>query len=108
MQRRRILRTLSLATAAVVTAGLGIAIAAPAAAEPITVSSADFEDGTTGPWGPRGGVSLTVIDTDAHGGAKSLAVTNRMANWQGVSASSTTLGLQPGGTYQFSAWVKLR
>ena len=107
MQRRRILRTLALATAAAVSAALGIAIAAPAGAEPVTVGSTDFEDGTTGPWGPRGGVSLTVTEAEAHGGAKSLAVTNRTANWQGVSANSATLGLQPGGTYRFSAWVKL-
>jgi len=109
MQRRisRTLRHLAVATATAVAAVLGIAVSAPAVAEPTTVSTVDFEDGTSGPWGPRGGVALTVTDAEAHAGTRSLAVTNRTANWQGVSANSTTLGLQAGTTYQFSAWVKL-
>lgn len=107
MSRSRILRHLGMATATAVMAGLGLAVATPAIAEPTTVSAADFEDGTAGPWGARGGVTLTVTDAEAHAGTKSLAVTNRTANWQGVSATSTTLGLQAGAVYQFSAWVKL-
>lgn len=104
MQRSRILGTIAVVAATAVTAVLGLA--APASAEPITVSSTNFEDGTTGPWGPRGGVTLTVTDAEAHDGTKSLAVTGRTANWQGVSTTSTGL-LEPGGVYQFSAWVKL-
>ena len=110
MQRRRIMGTLGLALAAVTavtatTAALGVGVV-PASAEPVTVSAVDFEDGATGPWGPRGGVTLTVTDAEAHAGTRSLAVTNRTADWQGVSASSTGL-LEAGGTYTFSAWVKL-
>jgi endo-1,4-beta-xylanase len=105
MQRRRTLGTLAIATATAVMATLGLATSA--SAEPVTVSATDFEDGTTGPWGPRGGVALTVSDAEAHGGTKSLAVTNRTANWQGVSVNSATLGLQAGSAYQISAWVKL-
>lgn len=107
MSRSRILRHLGMATATAVMAGLGLAVASPAVAEPTTVSAADFEDGTAGPWGARGGVTLTLTDAEAHAGTKSLAVTNRTANWQGVSTTSTMLGLQAGAVYQFSAWVKL-
>ncbi|GAA5203568.1 endo-1,4-beta-xylanase [Microbacterium jejuense] len=104
MHRRRILPMIAVAAATAVTAVLGLA--APAAAAPTTVSAVDFEDGTTGPWGARGGVTLTVTDAEAHGGAKSLAVTGRTANWQGLSASSAGL-LAVGSVYQVSAWVKL-
>lgn len=104
MQRRRFLGSIAVIAATAATAVLGLA--APANAEPTTVSSVGFEDGTTGPWGPRGGVTLTMTDAEAHAGSKSLAVTGRTANWQGVSASSTGL-LTAGGVYQFSAWVKL-
>lgn len=105
MQRRTISGTLGLATAAALAATLGLA-AAPASAEPVTVSSVDFEDGSLGPWGPRGAVTLAVTDAEAHAGSKSLSVSGRTANWQGVSASSTGL-LEQGATYAFSAWVKL-
>ncbi|MFE5672242.1 endo-1,4-beta-xylanase [Agromyces sp. NPDC056523] len=94
-----------MATATAVLTTLGLATSA--SAEPVTVHATGFEDGTTGPWGPRGGVSLTVTDAEAHGGTKSLAVGNRTANWQGVSVSAASLGLQAGATYEFSAWVKL-
>ncbi|GAA1822174.1 endo-1,4-beta-xylanase [Agromyces salentinus] len=105
MQRRTISGTLGLATAAALAATLGLA-AAPASAEPVTVSATDFEDGSLGPWGPRGGVTLAVTDAEAHGGAKSLSVSGRTANWQGVSANSTGL-LEQGASYDVSAWVKL-
>ncbi|GAA4062804.1 endo-1,4-beta-xylanase [Agromyces indicus] len=105
MHRRRTLGTLALATATAVLATLGLATSA--SAEPVTVSAADFEDGTAGPWGPRGGVALAVTDAEAHGGTKSLAVTGRTADWQGVSATAAAVGLQAGATYDFSAWVKL-
>lgn len=105
MHRRRTLGTLALATATAVLATLGLATSA--SAEPVTVSATGFEDGATGPWGPRGGVTLTVTDAEAHGGANSLAVTGRTGDWQGVSASAASLGLQAGTTYDFSAWVKL-
>ncbi|MEI5584670.1 carbohydrate binding domain-containing protein, partial [Agromyces sp. CCNWLW208] len=105
MHRRRTLGSLALATATAVLATLGLATSA--SAEPVTVSATDFEEGTAGPWGPRGGVSLAVTDAEAHGGTRSLAVTGRTAEWQGVSASAAALGLQAGATYEFSAWVKL-
>lgn len=105
MQRRRTLGTLALATATAVLATLGLATSA--SAEPVTVSATDFEDGATGPWGPRGGVTLEVTDAEAHDGTSSLAVSGRTGDWQGVSASAAALGLQAGATYDFSAWVKL-
>ncbi|MFE5407469.1 endo-1,4-beta-xylanase [Microbacterium sp. NPDC056569] len=104
MQRRRTLGTLLVAAATAAAATIGLA--APASAAPITVSATDFEDGSTGPWGPRGGVTLTVTDAEAHSGTRSLAVTGRTAEWQGLSASSAGL-LTAGTTYEISAWVKL-
>ncbi|MFC8682856.1 endo-1,4-beta-xylanase [Microbacterium ureisolvens] len=104
MQRRRTLGTLLVAAATAAAATIGLA--APASAAPITVSATDFEDGSTGPWGPRGGVTLTVTDAEARSGTRSVAVTGRTAEWQGLSASSSGL-LTAGTTYEISAWVKL-
>jgi len=96
---------IAVAAATAVTAALGLA--APAgAATTTTISSVGFEDGSTGPWGPRGGVTLTVTGAEAHVGTKALAVTGRTANWQGLSANSAGL-LTEGSVYQISAWVKL-
>ena len=105
MQRRSILGRLGLVTAAAV-AAVTVGFAPAAAAEPVTVSAVDFEDGSTGPWGPRGGVTLTVTDAEAHQGSNSLAVTGRTADWQGTQASALAL-LEPGAAATFSAWVKL-
>lgn len=105
MQRRSILGRLGLVTAAAI-AVVTVGIAPAAWAEPVTVSAVDFEDGTTGPWGPRGAVTLTVTDDEAHQGTKSLAVTGRTADWQGTQANALAL-LSPGASATFSAWVKL-
>ncbi len=105
MQRRSILGRLGLVTAAAV-AALTVGITPAAWAEPVTVSTVDFEDGTTGPWGPRGGVTLAVTDAEAHQGTRSLAVTGRTADWQGTQANALAL-LSPGASATFSAWVKL-
>ncbi len=105
MQRRSILGRLGLVTAAAV-AAVTVGFAPAASAAPVTVSAVDFEEGSTGPWGPRGGVTLTVTDAEAHQGTKSLAVTGRTADWQGTQANALAL-LTPGASATFSAWVKL-
>ena len=75
------------AIVAIATVCLG-AVAIPAmAADPgqQVVLSNDFES-SYAPWGQRGPVTLALAD-EAHGGAHSLSVTGRTANWNGPATS---------------------
>lgn len=97
-------------TAAVVLAvavGTGGLTAVTAAADegPTTLISNDFESGTTTPWGPRGPVTLATVDTDAHGGARSLLVSGRTGDWNGPATDA--VGFPAGSPVTVSAWVKL-
>ncbi len=95
-------------TAAFAAAAVGLVSAVTAlsasAADTVAISS-DFEDGSTAPWQARGS-TITVVDTDAHGGTNSLAVTGRTADWNGVQTDIASLVL-PGQTVTVSGWVKL-
>ncbi|MGW5162789.1 endo-1,4-beta-xylanase [Nonomuraea wenchangensis] len=82
-------------------ASLASAASARAAADLVY----DFEDGTTQGWSPRGdGVSVAVTTVAAHGGAASLLVTGRTANWHGASLAAPFV---KGVTYRVSAHVRL-
>ena len=97
-------RRLSAGTAAVgLLAGLG-AVAAPSAsaAEPVTLLSEDFEDGSFAPLTPNGGASLSVVDAD---GDKALLVRGRANDYDGLKTPANLL--QPGGQYTFSMKVRL-
>lgn len=101
-------RRLSAGTAAVgLLAGLG-AVAAPgavqaaSAAEPVTLLSEDFEDGSFAPLVQNGGATLSVVDAD---GDKALLVQGRTADYDGVKTPADLLS--PGGQYTFSMKVKL-
>ncbi len=74
-----------------------------AAADTVLLAN-DFEAGYT-PWGARGPVTLALAD-EGHGGAHSLSVTGRTANWNGPATSATDL-FKAGVTYSATAWVKL-
>ncbi|ADQ05453.1 Endo-1,4-beta-xylanase [Caldicellulosiruptor owensensis OL] len=71
------------------------------------VKSCTFESGGTEGWQARGTGSdaqVSVVDTVAHSGSKSLYVTGRAATWQGAQIDMTSL-LEKGKEYQFSIWV---
>lgn len=64
-----------------------------------------FELGTTG-WSGFGAVSLTTTNNPVHSGSSAIYVQNRTDTWNGVAKS--VLGvLQPGYSYNVSAWVQL-
>lgn len=68
------------------------------------IASFDFET-DVGKWQARGGgVSISLVDQVAHGGSKSLFVTNRTSGWHGAQLDVKTL-LKPGKTYLFEGWV---
>jgi endo-1,4-beta-xylanase len=97
-------RRLSAGTAAVgLLAGLGAGVAPPAAAaDPVTLLTEDFEDGSWAPLTQSGAAALSVVDVD---GDKALLVKGRTADYEGVKTPAGLL--QPGGTYTFSMQVKL-
>jgi endo-1,4-beta-xylanase len=78
--------------------------AAPAVAAPTTVTSVDFEDGTTGTWTRSGGTdsTLSVVDLD---GGKVLEVAGRDADYVGIQSPAGIY--QAGTTYDFSLRVRL-
>ncbi|GEL95532.1 hypothetical protein CCO02nite_21900 [Cellulomonas composti] len=76
----------------------------PGTPEPTVVLSNDFES-STAPWGARNS-TVAATDTEAHGGAHSLLVSGRGANWAGTEADLLST-LEAGKEYQVSAWVKL-
>ncbi|HEY7225903.1 MAG TPA: endo-1,4-beta-xylanase [Micromonosporaceae bacterium] len=67
--------------------------------------SNDFEGGSFDPWGPRGDVTLAIVD-EAHGGSHSLSVTGRTANWNGTAIDAMSR-LSAGVTYSITGWAKL-
>ncbi|AEM72886.1 endo-1,4-beta-xylanase [Caldicellulosiruptor acetigenus] len=72
---------------------------------PGVVKSATFEGGTTEDWQARGnGVTISVVNTVAHNGSKSLYVTGRSSTWHGAQIDLTSV-LEKGKDYQFSVWV---
>ncbi|WP_311708286.1 endo-1,4-beta-xylanase [Streptomyces litchfieldiae] len=77
-----------------------------ASADPVTVVSGTFEDGTTQGWAARGGETVEAGTTVAHGGTGSLAVTGRTGTWQGPILDVTDT-LAEGTRYSVSVWVRL-
>ncbi len=70
--------------------------------------STDFEDGLDG-WAPRadasGAAIVEVTTTEAHGGAQSAIVRDRVSEGQGIGHDVTGI-LLPGTSYEVSAWIK--
>lgn len=100
---RRLRTALSVLAAAAVVATPFLSPAAPAAAASSTVSSVDFEDGTTGEWTQSGSPTLAVVDDPAGGPGKVLSVTNHTQDYEGIESPS---GLFTEGTsYTFSARI---
>ncbi|WP_219815719.1 endo-1,4-beta-xylanase [Arthrobacter sp. SX1312] len=91
------------ATAFGLVAGAGaLALPAANAEEPAVLLTEDFEDGAFGPLVQNGGAALSVVDAD---GDKALLVTGRANDYDGIKTPANLL--QAGGTYSFSAQVKL-
>ncbi|MFC7481166.1 endo-1,4-beta-xylanase [Luedemannella flava] len=80
--------------------------AANAAADPVVVKSADFEDGTTQGFTRRGTVETVANSTTvAHAGSRSLAVSARASSWQGPQLDVLST-MQKGVRYTISVWVR--
>jgi endo-1,4-beta-xylanase len=69
------------------------------------ISSASFDDGTTGGWAPSGPESVVGSATAARTGASGLLVTNRSATWQGAGINLTN-AVQAGKLYTYRTWVR--
>ncbi len=75
-------------------------------AEEDVLFSADFEDGELGAFSRRGeDETLEVIDTDAHGGEKSLCVSTRAQGWNGPQVALDDV-IKAGEQYMVSAFAK--
>ena len=105
MRHTRHLRAWTAAFAAAAVGLVSAVTAMSATAADTVVISSDFEDGTAPPWQARG-TSIEVVDTDAHTGTRSLAVTGRSADWHGVQTDIAGL-VGPGQVVTVSGWVKL-
>jgi len=68
--------------------------------------STTFEDGALDGWSSRAGSVLANSTADAHGGARSLLVTNRVAVYDGPQISVSDK-MYNGSAYSISVWVKL-
>ena len=97
---RRISPLISLAAVGALVLGAS----APATAAPATVSTVDFEDGTTGAWTRSGGTDSTLRVADLDGG-KVLEVVDRDADYVGIQ--SPTGLFEAGTTYDFSLRLRL-
>ena len=100
MRQRRLIAG---ATAFGLITGAGVlTLPAAQADEPSVLLSEDFEDGTFSPLTQNGGSALSVVDAD---GDKALLVQGRTNDYDGIKTPADLL--QAGGTYTFSAQVKL-
>ncbi|BBE23956.1 hypothetical protein MN0502_28390 [Arthrobacter sp. MN05-02] len=70
--------------------------------EPSVLLNEDFEDGSFSPLAQNGGPTLSVVDAD---GDKALLVKGRVNDYDGIKTPAGLL--QAGGTYTFSAQVRL-
>jgi hypothetical protein len=70
-----------------------------------TVMSSNFDSGTDG-WFKRGTETVMQSTSTAQSGAGSLLATGRSATWNGPGITANAL--QPGATYDFSIYAKLK
>ncbi|MDN4610422.1 endo-1,4-beta-xylanase [Arthrobacter burdickii] len=100
MRQRRLVAG---ATAFGLMTGAGaLALPAAQADEPTVLLNEDFEDGSFSPLAQNGGPALSVVDAD---GDKALLVKGRTNDYDGIKTPANLL--QAGGSYTFSAQVKL-
>lgn len=65
-----------------------------------------FETGNTSGWFPMGGSMISAQTGVAHSGTYSAIVQDRTANWHGIAQGFQGI-MQPGLTYNISAWVRM-
>jgi glucuronoarabinoxylan endo-1,4-beta-xylanase len=70
------------------------------------VTNPGFETGDTTGWSPFGPPTISAETSMVHSGAYACLVTNRTSTWNGLAQSFVGV-LQPGQTYDVSAWVRL-
>ncbi|TKV26477.1 HYR domain-containing protein [Arthrobacter sp. NamB2] len=100
MRQRRLIAG---ATAFGLMTGAGaLALPAASADEPAVLLTEDFEDGDFSPLSQNGGSALSIVDAD---GDKALLVQGRANDYDGFKTPANLL--QAGGSYTFSAQVKL-
>jgi endo-1,4-beta-xylanase len=108
--RRRlsiVLLVTALSATTVAAALLRSASPVTAAEPPVTVISADFEDGTTQGWAARGADEAVTNSTAvAHGGTHSLVVTGRAKEWQAPILDVLDT-MELGTQYTISVWMRL-
>jgi len=76
--------------------------------EPSLLINPGFETGTTEGWFNFGGPSKIEVTTEtAHTGKYSAVITGRTESWQGIAQDLSEI-MQPGLTYEISAWLKLK
>ncbi|MDI1461180.1 endo-1,4-beta-xylanase [Catellatospora sp. KI3] len=76
------------------------------AADPVTVLTSDFEDGTTQSWAMRGTAEVVASSTAAaHAGTRSLLTSGRTAAWNGPSRSLLST-VTKGVRYTYSVWAR--
>lgn len=84
-----------------------VSIAAlPTTQQDNTGIASDFEDGGADGWTARAGSTLANSTAAAHGGAQSLLITGRSANYDGPQIGVDGK-MYAGSTYSISVWVRL-
>jgi Glycosyl hydrolase family 62/Carbohydrate binding domain len=103
---KRLIRTGSLALAAVLTLASLVAVSTQgaSAASGNLLTNADMESGTTG-WSVFGAGALASNTSVVHGGARSLLYTGRTASWNGPAQSVAPV-LANGASFTTSVWVR--
>jgi hypothetical protein len=72
----------------------------------VFTTNGNLESGDTTGWNGAG-AQIAVTAAEAHSGSNSLHVTGRTANWNSAQFDLLNSGMEPGRTYQISAWVKI-
>ena len=67
----------------------------------------DLELGDTTGWDSTGPAQATVSMDEMHTGSYSLHVTGRQEDWNAARFDLLNAGMQPGRSYEISAWVKI-
>ncbi|GAB3164542.1 hypothetical protein GCM10027059_20820 [Myceligenerans halotolerans] len=102
---RRLTAATTAAALALTGAGVAtVALTGPAAAEPVTITAADFTDGTTGAWTASGSATLEVVPDPDDAGNNVLSVT-RAADYEGLQSPAGIF--EAGATYDFSMRARI-
>jgi len=73
----------------------------------VFTTNGGLESGDTSGWNAAGG-QIAVTSAEAHSGNNSLHVYERADTWHSGQFDLLGTGMQPGRTYQISAWVKVQ